>query len=452
MNVPRLTPARIGLGLALSVVCAFVISRTSCGPRVVVAPALDASAAVASSEPSSSKDAGGFDLPARCTKVTGEITLEGGQGLEVGDAEVDSGGALYLAASLDRESGRVGTVFRVSSAFEKAEPIDLGKYAGGDLAPRLFVAPSSLIVASYTKSESPRSFGNRAGTARVVGTRTLGFSRLSGATAKPLFEVLQAVDDSFGFDAVVTADGTGLVAWDEDSDRVVRGVVKVATFREDKLDAEPARVVTAYETDADSPKLVRTASGAIWLGYLAREVVAEPEGGAPDADLQGAYLEAPGEERAHQWIELVELDTGGKPKGQPFPITPRGKGFVSSFELVPREGGFDALIDDGAVRGDGLGARLERIAVRGGKAGLPEELIDGGMGAASPVVLGDSVSFVDIAERTMLLTLSPRVLTREPSARGGRFVATSKGSLYGVSLDVAETGPARAVLRRHSCL
>ncbi len=450
MNVPRLTPARIALGLALSVACAFVISRTSCGPRVVVSPALDASAAMGSSEPPSPKDAG-LEVPARCTKTTGELTLEGGQSLEVGDAEIDPSGALYLAASLDREAGRVGTVFRVGSTFDKSEPIDLGKYAGGDLAPRLFVAPSSLMVASYTKSDAPRTFGNRAGTARVAGTRTLGFSRLAGASAKPLFEVAQAIDDSFGFDAVVTADGAGLVAWDEDSDRVVRGVVKIAAFRDDKLEADPPHVVTAYETDADSPKLVRTASGGIWLAYLAREVVAEPEGGAPDADLQGAYLEAPGEERAHQWIELVELDAAGRTKGPAVAVTPRGKGFVASFELVAREGGFDVLVDDGAVRGDGLGARLERIPIRGGKPGPTEELVDGGVGAASPVVVGEAVSFVDIAERTMLLTLSPRALTREPSAHGGRFVAASKGVLYGVSLDVGEAGPARAVLRRHSC-
>jgi hypothetical protein len=444
--------ARIPIIVALFVlfVLALGLSRSSCGPEVVTIAA-DAAASAAPIDGTTVKEAGA-ELPARCSRTTAEAALEGGDSFEVGGAEL-SASEITVAASLSRDGGREGVVFQADLALSKIRATDLGELAGGDLVPRLATCSSCngrVVVASYAVSAAgPKSFGNVAGTARPAAQRTLVVSALDGGKATPLVRLPQQADESAAFDLVLADKDSGLVAWDEDSDRVVRGIVKVAPFGGGKP-GEPV-VVSPYETDADSPKLVRNAKGEVFVGWIAREVIGT-DGGVADADLQGAYLEAPGEERAHQWIEIVALDTTGKPRGAPFAVTARGRGFASSFELVGTPDGVDVLVVDGAVRQDGMGSRVLRVPVRAGKPGAALELVSAGGGAASATVFGAFVTFVDVSERSMVVALDPpHTVSREPLARGGRFVAAVGSTFYSVGVDGADGGVLTARLRRHDC-
>ncbi len=418
-----------------------------------------ASAAGDASTEASTADAprgdAGAELPARCEATTAELALEGGSSLEVGDAHLTPWG-LALSATIERDGSRVGVVFLADPALAKLRTLDLGDLAGGDLAPRLFEHQGAVLVASYVRGSAPKSLGNRPGAARVVATRTLAVAELGPERATPLFRVAQQADDSLAFDLVMTGKASGLVAWDEDSDRVVRGVVKVAAFAEGRV-ASPV-VVTPYETDADSPGLLRAVDGQLLVGWLSRDVLASQDGGdkgAPEPDRQGEYLETAGEERARQWVQLAPVDAAGKLAGPIVSVTPRTRSHATSFELAPAAaGGADVYVYDAVLRGEREGARLLRVPVRGGKVLPGEELLPGGVGAA-PSVLGPGlVGFVDLAERSMLFSAvgAVRTLTREPLARGGRFVAASSGALYSVSVEVgADGGAGRAWLRRHAC-
>ncbi len=449
--------ARLGLGLVLLFLVVLGVNRfSSCGPDVVASSptdgghdaAKDTGATYASASASADTRA---DLPSRCTATTGEVELPDGESLEVGGAELSPTG-ITLAASLSRDGGRRAAVFQVDLGLTKVRAQDLGDLGGGDLAPHLATCAACdghIVVATYTGApNAPKSFGNRPGSARIAVQRTLVVSALEGAGAVPLVRVPQQSDESSAFDLLLMTKDSGVVAWDEDSERVVRGVVKVASFAGGKLGE--AVVVSPYETDADAPKLARTAKGELYVAWIAREVLSI-DGGVGDADLEGAYLEAPGEERAHQWVEIVALDGSGKPRGAPLAVTSRGRGFAASFELLVTADGVDVIVVDGAVQKDGLGSRILRVPVRGGKPGASHELVGQGS-AASANVFGPFVTFVDVSERAMVVTLdAPHVVSREPLARGGRFVASTNGSFYSVGVDSGDGGASRAFLRRHTC-
>lgn len=393
---------------------------------------------------SSAIDAG--ELPARCTSVAAELELPGGDTFEAGTAVV-VGDRLYLGG-LFADGARKGFVLATDTSLGKAERIDLGDLGGGDLAPYVVGGAAFAVVAAYAPGPSlGKSAATKGGAAKDPPSRTLVVSTLDGAKAVPLLKVLQQADESFAFDLSLSAKDAGLVTWDEDSERVVRGLVKVAPFVGGKLGE--ATIVSPYETDADTPKLVRTADGRVWLAWLARETITYDAGPLPDADKAGAYLEAPGEDRAHQWVEAVALDpTTGKAQGTPIVLAPR-KGFVAAFELVASGDGFDAVLVDGAVERDGAGSRLVRVPVRGGKAGTPSTLATGVAGAAA--VVGSLVTFVDPSERTMLVPVDGGPATREPLARGGRVVASLPGALVAAQVTSADGGPGRASLRRLVC-
>ncbi len=453
MRPERARPARARIVLAALSLTAGAAGCGGCGRERV--SGVDAGAEPGDARPAPATSAAGA-LPARCTATTAERELEGGASLEVGDAQLTASG-LWLSATLVRGGARVGVVFQTDLALGQARLVELGELAGGELAPRLFALegapPTTVLVASYARGAAPRTLGNRPGAARVVATRTLAVAELGAGSVTPLFRLDQQADDSMAFDLVLTGKSSGFIAWDEDSDRVVRGVVKVAPFADGKLKADAVVTATPYETDADSPRLTRTAGGDVLLGWLARDVLGDDAGAEPDADKQGAYLETSGEERARQWVELATLDPAGKPTGALLSITARSKSHTSSFELGSAQDGADVYLYDAVLRGESQGARVLRVPVRGRRALAAEELLDGGVGAAPTFLGGGLVAFVDLAERSMLFVPGgARQLTREPLARGGRFVASAAGSLYSVAVEPgADGGPGRAVLRRHAC-
>lgn len=404
-------------------------------------------------------EAGGVDarvdageLAARCTVALAEAPLEGGDSLEVGSADVGAGG-LAVGVSFGRDGARVGAVVVADLALGKVRSLALGELSAGDAAPLVTSCAACggrRFVATHVKPE-PMAKPAVAPSGAVRGAappRVLSIASLDGDTLAPVVRVKEQADESSAFDLLPSSRETGLVAWDEDSDRVVRGIVKVATFAGGKV-SEPV-VVSPYETDADTPKLVRTAKGEVFVAWLAREGVGT-DGGLTDADVAGAYLEAPGEERSHQWVEVLALDDAGRPKGLAVPVTPKARGFASSFELVPDGDGFDVVVVDAAVQRDGSLSRIVRVPVHGGKVATLSELVPfGASGGAS--VVGPFVSFVDGSERTMLVSRdAPFVQSREPLAQGGRFVAYAEGSLFAASIVQGDSGPARGMLRRMRC-
>jgi hypothetical protein len=395
-------------------------------------------------------DAG--ELAARCTGAVSEVPLEGGDSLEVGSADVGAGG-LAVGVSFGRDGARLGAVVLADLGLTKVRSLALGELSAGDAAPLVAscgACGGRRFVAAHVRPEPPAKPA-AAPSGAVRGTappRVLSISSLDGEALAPVVKVREQADESSAFDLLPGSRDGGLVAWDEDSDRVVRGIVKVATFSLGKV-SEPV-VVSPYETDADTPKLVRTSKGEVFVAWLAREGVGA-DGGLADADVAGAYLEAPGEERSHQWVEVLALDEAGRPKGGVVPVTPKTRGFASSFELVPDGDGFDVVVVDAAVQRDGALSRIVRVPVHGGKIATSSELVPFGASGGGTVV-GPFVTFVDGSERTMLVSReAPFVQSREPLAQGGRFVAYAEGSLFAASIVQGDGGPARGMLRRIRC-
>jgi hypothetical protein len=275
-----------------------------------------------------SAEAGGVDarvdageLAARCTVALAEAPLEGGDSLEVGSADVGAGG-LAVGVSFGRDGARVGAVVVADLALGKVRSLALGELSAGDAAPLVTSCAACggrRFVATHVKPE-PMAKPAVAPSGAVRGAappRVLSIASLDGDTLAPVVRVKEQADESSAFDLLPSSRETGLVAWDEDSDRVVRGIVKVATFAGGKV-SEPV-VVSPYETDADTPKLVRTARGEVFVAWLAREGVGT-DGGLTDADGRWRVPRGPRGGALPPVGRGARARRGGQaPKGSPCP-------------------------------------------------------------------------------------------------------------------------------------
>jgi hypothetical protein len=270
--------------------------------------------------------------PASRCSVTGTVTLGSG---ETEDLDIEEGvftsDAAWVALLRTTHGSRIASVVRLGAKESAAHPVDLGAVAGDVSPPTLFVRGNDVLAASCVL---PRA--DVGASARSEGGHWT-VSRLSGDAAAPLLVLAQTGKDVPTLSACAGPSGSpfgAALAWDEDragahapvtdGGELPRGAVRVAFLTPDLRAVARVDTVSPETSDAERPKVLAR-EGGFWVAWMARRLEASREP-APD-------LEAPGEEPAYRWVEVLALDAQGKPAGPVRRLTP-ALGHASGFEMV----------------------------------------------------------------------------------------------------------------------
>jgi hypothetical protein len=397
-------------------VLVLALASSGCGPcgSCAGAPA-NVAPSDAAADVAAARDAG--LAAARCT-VTSSAVLDADG--EVGEAVATPAG---FALGVTRRVGgqRLASVALVSDDLRDVAYVDLGPVYGDDPLPRPFSREGDLVVARFARSRD-------AGQERTTG-RELQLSRIADKAATPIGAFPQPLDDSLSYDVVLSTAG-GLVAWDEDGPREAgrgaRGVIMVAPLSAALAPSGKAIAVSPELSDAESPRLAPR-PGGYWVVWIARR----PEAPASDAASEDAHgPEGPGEARVFQWLEAAQLDASGARVGEVRTLTPP-TGHVTLFDLAPIGSELDVFFRDDAEPAEGAGGRIARARARADGVEAPVELVRAGVGGGAPEVIAGWLSYVDAAERAMLLPLGAShdpaaPPSDEPALEGGRLLAASR--------------------------
>jgi hypothetical protein len=352
---------------------------------------------------------------ARCPKGGRAFGLgDAGQkdDIEIGDALGYEGGFAVAFAS------RVGTVRKASVALfepEAAGPgriVELGRVLDDAPAPLLARRSEDVLAAVFSLPSSHPHDDRK---------RELSIYSVTHDRAIVVASFAKAADDSMASD--IASDGhDAFVVWDEVSPgiagatqspgipgaigpAVARGVIRGApvTLGEPKI---APRDLSPAESDAEDPRVVADSGGYSVL-WLARS----PADAAPsDAS------EVTGEGRAFGWLQRVEIDPMGAPRGPVRDLTPRS-GHVSAYDArVFGDGG--ALVvfarDDGEPT-DGSGGALLRVRSRGGAIEPAQTLEVGGVAHGAPSFIEGKPPWLTWVGHDEQLRLLPLDETGSPS-------------------------------------
>lgn len=313
----------------------------------------------------------------------------------------------FFATALRHESrGAIALLGRIGMEDPAVEVIELGRVRGDVAPPRLASDGEDVIVALQRATAG----GHDVQVARLRG----------GALSAPLdwkSAPHQASDESSGFDLGAHA-GQALIVWDDWVAAANHGRVVSATV---PLDAAPtsveARAVSAAGVDAESPRVTSRPDG-YWLAWLVNPAVGagrprvyDPGGGERDDVAPKALASGP------RWVEVLQLDAGGRPRGSPRRLTPMdervvgydltaggdGSAWLSWRQDAPSSSAAGGRIFMAQLRPDGT---EDVITVREEDVGAGEPTLLPVGAAASPWL-----TFPDAQDRTLLLRLdASRVL------------------------------------------
>lgn len=401
--------------------------------------------------PSPSPDAAVTAEPATRCRELARAAIPGDDVI-VGEATV-SADEVVLGVVRRAEGKQVATLVRA--------PLDLAVVRAFDVGPTVGDAPPPLprrqgrdvLVATYLRQ--PRHEGAPA--ERLLRLAPL----MGGAALGHHWDVPQQSDDSFAFDIAFPegAQHMPLVVWDEDAPILPgamlasRGLVKAQHGGGEGR----ARVVSPDASDAESPRVVRRASG-YWVAWIARRAEQDDAGAE-------STIESPAERRAFRWVEAVPVDFDGAPSGPVRKLTsPTGR--VAWFDLAPSASeGLVAIVQDEAAAGLTGGGRLFRVVLEGGQASS-SALVDGGVGVelAETAFLaaadGDGgarvLAYTDTQDRARLTPLddklAPAAATSVEGTLAGARILGGVGERVVVAvLPTADGRVARAELRVLSC-
>ena len=426
--------ARRAIGTCALVVVVGTIG-VGCKRSGGVAPASSSSAA--SGEVAPPPFVGDASVAARCALIDGAAALSdpaSPRSLEIGEAVAVNDG---IAVGLTRvASGKTEAAVAVVSYDLARVRVRLVKGNGvaPDAPPPKPIANGDAPLALFAAlSIAPQDAGV------TKRTTPLALLRTSDAEAQTLASMHPSADESLVSDALVLANGSAIVAWDEDAPAGERGVIEVASVTLDGKESAKVNghVVSLDGSDDESPRIAPRPGGA-WLAWLARRP--EP---VSDAAIDDRALEAPAERRAYQWVDVVPLDEHGAAAGPVRKLT-SSTGHVGAFDLEPRATGeLDVFARDDDQPSEGAGGSLSRITVREGGIDAPVVLVADGVGrgafdvvTSAPNSAGQTwLSYVDAGDHVRVAPLSasrglagaPSV---EPSLEGGRILAvTPTGAL-----------------------
>jgi hypothetical protein len=276
--------------------------------------------------------------------------------------------------------------------------------------PKPLAAGASIYAAYLTRAVS----GDAAGSV----SRQLVLKK-SGVAA-PLAAFPERAAESLSFDAALSVDAShAAIVWDEDEAKggITLGVVSLAGGR-----PVAPRVVSGETADPDGPRLATRSAGGWWVAWIAHRVDSA-------ADASGGSLEAPAEDRAYSWLEVVTVAEDGSPIGPPRRIT-SASGRVASFDVAPSSrGGLDVVARDETQPREGEGGRVLHVVVQ--PDGTPEDpsvLVSSGVGRGSVDLvtgLGEEswLAFSDMQDRAAVVPLG--------SARGASGLPSVEEALEG---------------------
>ncbi len=397
----------------------------------------------------------------RCRPSGSRLAIPG-ERVVPGDAAI-ANDSLFLGILRREGKTRVASVVRASLDLTRVHVFDLGSALGDDPPPSPRVQNTKMFVAAFTHATT--------GARTAAKTRILEVLRLEADAFISEGTVVQQADESFAYDVAWPYTGAGkpIVAWDEDAPvrpnafASDRGVVKVQGLGTGAL----SRVLSPETTDAEAPRLLAR-PGGYWLAWLARRPEAGEDGGSSH------LAEAPGENRAHGWVEVVALDANGEASSPVRRVSPE-RGHAVSFDLVSATP-LVVLVQDEAAHAEGEGGRVYRYALESDKM-AGGDWLDGGVGHGLAEVVArvgaqgaDSsrpgwIFFTDTQERAHLAPLAASLSlsgapSAEPELDGARVVAAAvPPSVYAIggvpasprALGTSDLPSDRVELRRLVC-
>jgi hypothetical protein len=396
-------------------------------------PLLSASGLVLPNDGSASADAG----PDRTPDGDGSSQSSPGD-VEIGDAVVEDDG--YAVSLVHRTAaGRTCAVAHLGRAGRgPVQLVDLGPTLGDAPPARLVRVKSELLAAAY----GVRRSGKGAGSDRELVVYSLADA---GSTSRAVLG--QQRDDSLAFDVASSGRAT-VVVWDEAA-AGPRGVIRAAALPSNDSDGfGPVRDVSPPDADAETPRLVFTASRFVAF-WLARR----PES-ASDAAPEQNPMEALGEARTYGWIESADLDESGATVAARASraLTPQ-TGHVSAYDVAVLDDSSILVVarDDGEVV-EGSGGRLLRVRVSSAGVDPPLAFAADGLGRGAPVLVDGPprwLSWVGPREQLRLLPLDEIGAPAGPSSAedamsDGRPLLTTRSSSEGAPLRLFVAFPSRA--------
>lgn len=324
-------------------------------------------------------------------------------------------GGYAVGAQGEGEGGTLSSLVLVGPDGATGTPIRLSR-SRGDLDPPVVAAAGSAFVVGLIE---PNAGGRAVRLARVEGEKVAW-----GA------ELRESSDESLALDIAVTGD-RGLVAWDAIEDE--RSYVAVAGFAAANVGETTGPVrLTPKTTDAEAPRIV-SRPGGFYVVYLVRGRQSAREAARPSEALPGVdkpkKKEPKGDKRApgevdetrggeavtSAWLEVVLVDGGGAPAGDPLRVTP-DDGHVISFDAAPAaDGGLVlAFRDEDSPTGAGGGmVKLIRIAAGGGISGSHQS-DEGTPSDGAPTLLPGWFAIPTLRGADLLARLGDDGLPREP--------------------------------------
>jgi hypothetical protein len=364
--------------------------------------------------------------------------------VEIGDAIAEEGG--YAVSVIHpTPAGRTCAVAHLGAgARGPIRLVELGPTLGDAPPARLVRKDTELLAAAYGIHHA-----SRAGES----TRELVVYALADAGPTSRATLAQQRDDSLAFD-IASSGRTSLVVWDEAATGP-RGVIRSAILSSDEPTGFGApRDVSPSDRDAETPRMVFTASRFV-VFWLARR----PES-ALDAAVEQHPSEALGEARTFGWLESVDLDEHGVPLGAPRALTST-TGHVSAYDVTALEDGSVLVVarDDGEAI-EGSGGRLLRMRMTASGVEPPLAFAIDGLGRGGPALvdgLPHWLAWVGPREQLRMLPLDEIGAPAGPSSAedamsdGRPLLALDSPAGVTRELLVAFPSHADAQVRRFAC-
>jgi hypothetical protein len=358
---------------------------------------------------------GDGELAAERCKLEGAPLVIAPGPIEIGRAEARATGEVSFGVAT-AGAAEVVTVAAASGApLRVVDRVALGRLAGDAPPPRVVAGASTTWAVFYPTPGD-------AGTKRALRIAVLEGSPRSARVVGD--GPPESLDESLAYDAAALADGTLLLAWDDDDGD--RGVIRTALVRDGKL-SEP-RTISQSKGDASAPRVVARADGFV-VAWKARRDETQSDGGAKLP--QDNELEGPGELRGFDWVEAVRLGTDGAPIGPPTKLFP-DNGHVAGFDLGPNAAGaVDVYARDAAQRG-----KLLHLTWRPGEASAPATVLDVPPAAGVPQLVVPWLVWDDGTSRTLAAPLDP--------GTGAPLGKASAESVFGLGNVLANIAPGAA--------
>jgi hypothetical protein len=373
------------------------------------------------------------------------------------DRDVDVGQALSVSSGAvvgvlrTSQGKRVASVARLSRSSGATTFVDLGSVSGSVSAPTLFARGDELFASSAVVPLESTEGLHGGGPCWTLFRVT--------QTAEALARLPETLDPELpAVSGLALASGSpfgAVIAWDESApevpgapradaaDQAPRGIVRIAFLGPDLRTVARVESVSPSASNAERPQVVLR-EGGFWVAWIARQV-------EPAREIPGE-LERPGVDRAYRWVELVALDTSGKPVTPIRRLTPL-LGHVASFELI---GGArsraDVYVDLDDERTQGAGGSLAHVMAGVDTTPRLTPLIPEGRERETPSclaqgsVLPSFALYVDLGDRIRALPLdadgqAEGASSSEPAFEGARVLVASHSLSPSTAIEVlASTG------------